>query len=60
MVQRNGTIFEGREFRMIDFLKKKGIEAFQEILEIAEHPNLVFSNDKEQYYAEARYNLYTI
>jgi hypothetical protein len=45
---------------MIDFLKNKGIKAFHEILEIAEHPNLLFSNDKQQYYAEARYNLYTI
>ncbi|MBT2289070.1 hypothetical protein J7E73_07965 [Paenibacillus albidus] len=45
---------------MIDFLKNKGIKAFHEILEIAERPDLLFSNDKKQYNAEARYNLYTI
>ncbi|MBJ6362483.1 hypothetical protein ACFOQM_14550 [Paenibacillus sp. GCM10012307] len=45
---------------MINFLKNKRIKAYYEILEIAKHPNLLFSNDKEQYNAEARYNLYTI
>lgn len=45
---------------MIDFLKNKGIKAFHEILEIAEHPNLLFSSDKEQYNSEAQHNLYTI
>jgi len=40
---------------MINYLKNKGIKAFCEILEIVEHPNLLFSNDKEQYNAEARY-----
>lgn len=45
---------------MIDFLKIKSIKAFHEILEIAERPDLLFSNDKKQYTAEARYNLYTI
>ncbi|MDR0269415.1 hypothetical protein [Paenibacillus sp.] len=45
---------------MIDFLRNKGIKAYNEILEIAEQPNLLFSNDSGQYNAEARYNLYTI
>lgn len=45
---------------MIDFLKNKGIKAFQEIQEIAERPDLLFSNDQGQYEAEARYNVYTI
>ncbi|WP_409345212.1 hypothetical protein [Paenibacillus sp. MBLB4367] len=60
MVQYNWNLVEGRDYKMIDFLKKMGIKAFYEILEIAEHPNLLFSNDKEQYFAEARYNQYTI
>ncbi len=45
---------------MIDFLRKKGNKAYNEIIEIAERPNLLFSNDRGQYNAEARYNLYTI
>lgn len=45
---------------MIGFLKNKELKAFHEILEVAEHPSLLFSNDKEQYNSEARYNLYTI
>ncbi|MCK9858948.1 hypothetical protein [Paenibacillus sp. ATY16] len=45
---------------MIEFLKNKGIKAYNEIVEIAEQPNLLFSNDSGQYYAEANYNLYTI
>ncbi|OPH54965.1 hypothetical protein BC351_30040 [Paenibacillus ferrarius] len=45
---------------MIDFLKVKGIKAYNEIIEIAEQPNLLFSNDSGQYNAEANYNLYTI
>ncbi|MCM3786238.1 hypothetical protein M3231_25100 [Neobacillus mesonae] len=45
---------------MIDFLKNRGIKAYHEVLEIAEYPNLLFSNDPGQYLAEARYNLYTI
>jgi len=46
--------------KMIDFLKNKGLKAFYEISAIAEHPNLLFSNDKEQYHSEAQFNLYTI
>ncbi|NIK70250.1 hypothetical protein [Paenibacillus sp. BK720] len=45
---------------MIEFLKNKGIKAYNEIVEIAEQPNLLFSNDSGQYNAEANYNLYTI
>ncbi|MCM3203999.1 hypothetical protein [Paenibacillus illinoisensis] len=45
---------------MIDYLKNKGIKAFYEISTIAEHPNLLFSNDREQYFSEAQFNLYTI
>lgn len=45
---------------MIDFLRNKGIKAYHEVTEIAEQPNLLFSNDKEQYNAKANYNLYTI
>ena len=45
---------------MIDFLRNKSIKAFHEISEIAECPDLLFSNDKQQYQAEARYNFYTI
>lgn len=45
---------------MIDFLRDKSIKAFHEISGIAECPDLLFSNDKEQYQAEARYNFYTI
>ncbi|WP_341346600.1 hypothetical protein [Paenibacillus sp. FSL H3-0469] len=45
---------------MIDFLRDKGLKAFHEISEIAECPDLLFSNDKQQYQAEARYNFYTI
>ncbi|MBH5318978.1 hypothetical protein I6N90_14325 [Paenibacillus sp. GSMTC-2017] len=45
---------------MIDFLKNKGIKAYNEIIEIAEQPNLLFSNDRGQYNSEASYNVYTI
>ncbi|MEK8131107.1 hypothetical protein WMW72_24695 [Paenibacillus filicis] len=45
---------------MIDFLRNKGIKAYNEIIEIAEQPNLLFSNDSGQHNAEANYNLYTI
>jgi hypothetical protein len=45
---------------MINFLRNKGIKAYNEIIEIAEQPNLLFSNDIGQYNAEASYNLYTI
>ena len=45
---------------MIDFLRNKGIKAYNEIIEIAEQPNLLFSNDRGQYNAEASYNLYII
>lgn len=45
---------------MIDFLKTISSKAFHEISEIAERPDLLFSNDKQQYQAEARYNFYTI
>lgn len=45
---------------MIDFLRNKGIKAYNEIIDIAEQPNLLFSNDSGQYNAEANYNLYTI
>lgn len=45
---------------MIDFLRNKGVKAYKEIIEIAEQPNLLFSNDSNQYNAEANYNLYTI
>lgn len=45
---------------MIDFLRNKGIKAYNEIIEISEQPNLLFSNDRGQYNAEASYNLYTI
>ncbi|PUA36419.1 hypothetical protein C8Z91_23720 [Paenibacillus elgii] len=45
---------------MIDFLRNKGIKAYNEIIEIVEQPNLLFSNDSGQYNAEARYNLCTI
>lgn len=45
---------------MIDFLRNKGIKAYNEIIEIAEQPNLLFSNDIGQYNAEASYNLHTI
>jgi hypothetical protein len=45
---------------MIDFLRNKGIKAYNEIIEIAEQPNLLFSNDRGQCNVEASYNLYTI
>jgi hypothetical protein len=45
---------------MIEFLKTKRIKAFHEIIAIAEKPDLLFSNDREQYNAEALYNLYTL
>jgi len=45
---------------VIGFLKNKGIKAFYEISAIAEHPNLLFSNDRQQYYSEAQFNLYTL
>jgi|GEM_PF-5408885 len=45
---------------MIDILRNIGIKAYNEIVEIAEQPNLLFSNDSGQYNAEANYNLYTI
>ncbi|MGZ9586523.1 hypothetical protein [Paenibacillus marinisediminis] len=45
---------------MIGFLKNKGIKAYHEVTEIAEQPNLLFSNDREQYNTEANYNLYAI
>lgn len=45
---------------MIDFLRNKAVKAYNEIIDIAEQPNLLFSNDKGQYNAEASYNLYTI
>lgn len=45
---------------MIDFLKRKGIKAYNEIKEIAEQPDLLFSNDPQQINAEASYNMYTI
>ncbi|GAA4837596.1 hypothetical protein GCM10023310_13970 [Paenibacillus vulneris] len=45
---------------MIDFLRNKAVKAYDEINDIAEQPNLLFSNDKGQYNAEASYNLYTI
>ncbi|WP_079914443.1 hypothetical protein [Paenibacillus sp. 32352] len=45
---------------MIDFLRNKAVKAYNEIIDIAEQPNLLFSNDKSQYNAEASYNLYTI
>lgn len=45
---------------MIDFLKRKGIKAYNEIKEIAEQPDLLFSNDPQQTNAEASYNMYTI
>ncbi|WP_405081742.1 hypothetical protein ACI48J_03720 [Paenibacillus chitinolyticus] len=45
---------------MIDFLKTKGIKAYNEIVEIAERPDLLFSNDRDQVDAEARYNHRTI
>ncbi|CAH1214591.1 hypothetical protein PAECIP111893_03820 [Paenibacillus plantiphilus] len=45
---------------MIDFLKNKGQKAYDEISAIAEKPNLLFSNDREQNSAEASYNLFTI
>lgn len=45
---------------MIEFLINKGIKAYNEIIEIAEQPNLLFSNDSGQYNAEANYNLYSI
>ena len=41
---------------MIDFLKNNRINAYNEIIEIAEQPNLLFSNDSGQYNAEANYN----
>lgn len=45
---------------MVDFLKNIGIKAYEEISAIATQPNLLFSNDSGQYYAEATYNLYII
>lgn len=45
---------------MIDFLRDKSIKAFHEISEIVQCPDLLFSNDPQQYEAEARYNFYTI
>ncbi|WP_336771350.1 hypothetical protein [Paenibacillus sp. MMO-58] len=45
---------------MIDFLRNKSIKAYNEIIEIAEKPALLFSNDSGQYISEAKYNLYTI
>ncbi|WP_240419974.1 hypothetical protein [Paenibacillus periandrae] len=44
---------------MIEFLKNKGVKLYNEIIEIAEQPNLLFSNDNGQCNAEANYNLYT-
>lgn len=45
---------------MIDFLKNKSIKAYQEIMDVVENPNLLFSNDPKQVNAEANYNVYTI
>ncbi|EGL15228.1 MULTISPECIES: hypothetical protein [unclassified Paenibacillus] len=45
---------------MITFLQTKGIKAYNEILEIAERPDFLFSNDRDQVDAEARYNHRTI
>ncbi|WP_240961187.1 hypothetical protein [Aneurinibacillus aneurinilyticus] len=53
-------LFESSGSQMIDFLKSKGIKAYNEIKEIAEHPDLLFSNDLRQINAEASYNMYTI
>ncbi|MNI08524.1 hypothetical protein D3C73_615650 [compost metagenome] len=45
---------------MIDFLKNKSMKAYNELVKIAEQPNLLFSNDPSQYLAEAGNNLYTV
>lgn len=45
---------------MMDLLKTKGQKAYKELMGIAEHPVLLFSNDRELVHAEAQYNLYTI
>lgn len=45
---------------MIDFLKTKSKKAYDEIVAVAEHPDLLFSTDPAQYHAEARYNQYTV
>ncbi|MFS0840387.1 hypothetical protein [Paenibacillus sp. 1P03SA] len=45
---------------MIDFLKTKNSEAYAEIVEIAERPDMLFSNDPLQMEAEALYNMRTI
>ncbi|MFE6799578.1 hypothetical protein [Paenibacillus chitinolyticus] len=45
---------------MIDFLKIKNSKAYAEIMEIAEQPGVLFSNDPLQMEAEALYNMRTI
>jgi hypothetical protein len=57
---KNDFFESGDNSLMIDFLSNKGIKAYNEIVEIAEQPGLLFSNDSGQYNAEANYNLHTI
>ncbi|MFD1888240.1 hypothetical protein [Paenibacillus wenxiniae] len=45
---------------MIDFLRSIDVKAYNQIIEIAGRPNLLFSNDGGKYHAEANYNMYTI
>ncbi|WPP39706.1 hypothetical protein SK066_13845 [Paenibacillus hunanensis] len=45
---------------MIDFLKNKEMNAYNQLMALAERPDFLFSNDSSQYHAEANYNMYTI
>lgn len=45
---------------MIDFLKTKNSKAYAEIMEMAERPGVLFSNDPLQMEAEALYNMRAI
>ena len=45
---------------MIEFLQQKGLKAYNEIVEICQKPDLLFSNDPNQLDSEARQNMWSI
>jgi hypothetical protein len=45
---------------MIEFLQQKGLKAYNEIVEICQKPDLLFSNDPNQLDSEARQNMRSI
>ncbi|MCM3745773.1 hypothetical protein M3223_00255 [Paenibacillus pasadenensis] len=45
---------------MIEFLRSRSTKVYQELVKIAEQPDLLFSNDQNQRMSEARYNFFTI